>query len=173
MQVAFKRELREEVCIGGFVRKTTLMLFSMFSLFLVAPTRFMGQTTASGKFVVNFSITLDASISSTAKIACQASAEVSDGPNGAKNVLHETASVLATRSGATATCTVNIPYSWDLLTESTDTVVLGFQLTAPVEVPTGAPTQLLPSRISIQPRYAAIAVPAPGSTTTENLTVTF
>lgn len=145
----------------------------LFSALLVAPTQFLGQSTTSGKFVVNFSITVDASISSSAKIACQASAEVSDGPNGAKNVIHETATVLATRSGSTATCTVDIPYSWDLLTESTDTVVLGFQLTSPVEVPTGSPTQLLPARVSAQPRFTAIPVPANGSTTTENLTLTF
>jgi hypothetical protein len=151
--------------------KKTLFTVLM-SIFLTAATQSMwGQ--ATGKIVVNFSIAVDASISSTANIACQASAEVSDGPASAKNLIHETATVLATRSGSTATCTVNIPYSWNLVTATTDKVVLGYQITAPVEVPTGSVTSTLPARVSEQPRYAAIPVPISGSTTTEDLTVTF
>jgi hypothetical protein len=153
------------------VSKRTLFTV-LISIFLTAATQSMwGQTT--GKIVVNFSITVDASISPTANIACQASAEVSDGAAGAKNLIHETATVLATRSGSTATCTVDIPYSWNLVTPTTDKVVLGYQITAPVEVPTGSVTSTLPARVSEQPRYAAIPVPLSGSTTTEDLTVTF
>lgn len=152
------------------IRKT---LFAIaLSMFVAAATHSM-QAQTSGTFVVNFTITVNATISSTANIGCQASAEVSDGPSGAKNLIRETASVVATRSGSTATCSVNIPYSWILTTASTDKVVLGYIITAPVEVPAGMPSQQYPQRISAQPRYASIAIPASGTTTTEDLTITF
>jgi hypothetical protein len=153
------------------VSRRTLIITVLLSLFMAGATHSMwGQTT--GTIVVNFSITVDATISSTAGIGCHAAASVSDGPTGAKNLINEAAGVLATRTGSTASCTVNIPYSWNLVTPTTDKVILAYSITAPAEVPPGSPSSL-PTRVSEQTRFAAISVPASGSITTENLTVTF
>jgi hypothetical protein len=127
--------------------------------------------TYTGTFVFNFTITVSADISSTAKIACQATAIVNDGAGTAtENYITEQATVIATRSGSTATCSPTIPYSWILNTESTDTVVLAYAISAPSEASTSAQ---LPSRYSSQNNFADISVPATGTTTTETLTPTF
>jgi len=168
--VGMKRNSNVEV----FVSKKTLIAISFSMFLMVAAAQSMSaQTTTGGTIVVNFSITVDATLSPTANIGCSASADVYDGPSTARNVIHEAASVLATKSGSTATCTLNIPYSWSLLTPTTDKIILGFNIVAPVEIPPGTPSAALPSRVSNQPRYAAIPVPVNGTTTTENLTLTF
>jgi hypothetical protein len=126
-------------------------------------------TTFSGKFVFNFTITVDATIASTAKIECLATALVEDNvTGGSPNIITEEAAVVATRSGTTATCTVNIPYSWSLVTGSTDKVNLGYTIQAPSEV---AATAALPARISSQQNFASISIPT--GTTTETITATF
>ena len=128
-------------------------------------------TTFTGKFVFKFTITVDATIAATAKIACSASAAVDDNlTGGAPSFISEAAVALATRSGSTATCTVNIPYSWNLTTASTDTVTLGYSIIAPIEV--AVVTGALPSRTS-SANLASIKVPANGATTTETITATF
>jgi hypothetical protein len=128
-------------------------------------------TTFAGKFIFSFTITVDATISSTAKIACSASATVEDNITGGNpNFILEEASALATRSGSTATCTVNIPYSWNLATGSSDKVMLAYTISAPAEASASAS---LPSRLSEVEDFATIAVPTTGTTTTETVTATF
>ena len=80
--------------------------------------------TFGGKFVFNFTITVSSTLASTAKILCEASASTEDAAT--LNFITETASVTATRSGSTATCTVTIPYSWNLTSSSSDKVSLTY-----------------------------------------------
>jgi hypothetical protein len=126
-------------------------------------------TTSTGTFVFNFTITVKANISSTAKIQCTATATVFDASTG--NEIIEQDTVLATRSGSTATCSPTIPYSWNLGSSSTDKVALGWIIISPSEASTI--TSTLPSRVSEQFSFASISIPANGSTTTETLTPTF
>ena len=127
--------------------------------------------TFAGKFVFNFTITVDATISSTAKIVCTATATVEDNlTGGSPNFIIETASALATRSGTTATCTVNIPYSWSLATGTTDNITLGYNLEAPVEA---SATTSLPSRGSSMSNFKTMKVPTTGTTSTFAPTPTF
>lgn len=118
-----------------------------------------------GKFVFNFTITVSSTLASTAKILCEASASLEDVAS--LNFITETASVTATRSGSTATCTVNIPYSWNLSSASTDKVSLSYQIIG------GVPTATIPlaTRTSGQ-SLKQIAVPANGAITTETITAT-
>lgn len=126
--------------------------------------------TFGGSFVVSFTISVKSSIASTAKIACSVSATVVDNAaSGAPNIIEEQAAVLATRSGTSATCTVTIPYSWNLGTSTTDKVTLSYNLSAPAEATT---TTLYPQRLSLQ-NIATIAVPANGKITNEAVTATF
>jgi hypothetical protein len=125
------------------------------------------QATFGGKFVFSFTINVQATIASTAKIGCGASATVVDGATGI--VIIEQAGALATRSGSTATCTVNIPYSWNLSSGSTDKVSLTYTIQAPVEAAAAAS---FPNRYSNQ-GLGSISVPANGTTTTETITATF
>jgi len=123
-------------------------------------------TTFTGTFVFNFTITVKANISSTAKIQCTATALVLDGTTSFNEII-ESDTVQATRTGSTATCSPTIPYSWNLTNGSSDKVSLGWTISAP----SGSTT--LPARLSSQTSFASISVPANGSTTTETLTPTF
>jgi len=86
---------------------------------------------------------------------------------GSGNEIIESDTVLATRSGSTATCSPTIPYSWNLASSSCDKES---DLSAPAEA-TG--TAVLPARTGEQLGFASISVPVSGTTTTETLTPTF
>jgi hypothetical protein len=120
----------------------------------------------TGKFVFSFTITVSSSISASAKIGCSATTTLIDVST--SNFFEEEAAVLATRSGSTATCTVTIPYSWNLKSASSDKVTLAYSIDAPVEA---TATTALPMRLSSQ-TIGTIAVPAPGATTTETIVAT-
>jgi hypothetical protein len=123
-------------------------------------------TVTTGKFVISYTITISSALASTAKIACIATASLADATTG--NFITEEAGVLATKSGTTATCTVTIPYSWNLGSPSSDKVTLTYSIQAPVEAT--ASTQF-PQRLSTQ-SIGTIAVPANGATTNETVTAT-
>lgn len=122
-------------------------------------------TTFGGKFVFNFTITVSSTLASTAKIGCQATASLEDVVSLTSTL--ETASAVATRSGSTATCTVTIPYSWNLSSPTSDKVSLTYSIIA------GAATTVnpLPARTS-EHSFGPISVPANGATTTEPITAT-
>src|SRR5215469_10974 len=123
----------------------------------------------TGKLVFSFTITIQSSITSS-NIACEASADIDDlGSGGQGPLITEAAAVAATRSGSTATCTVTIPYSWNLLNSSTDKVQLSYAISVPSTGFSGASG--LPGRIS-QNIFGTIKVPANGSTTTETIKAT-
>lgn len=75
-------------------------------------------TTFGGKFVFNFTITVSSTLASTAKIGCEVTASLEDAAS--LNSILETASVVATLSGSTASCTVTVPYSWNLSSSTSD-----------------------------------------------------
>lgn len=134
----------------------------------VAATDEPATTTFTGTLVFNLTITVKANIASGAKIQCTATASLLD--VGTSNEIIEQDTVLATRTGTTATCSPTIPYSWNLASSSSDKVSLGFIISAPSEA-TG--TSVLPSRVSEQLSFASISIPVNGATTTETLTPTF
>jgi len=120
----------------------------------------------TGKFEVSFTITVDSTIASTAVISCSVSAVVED-DDGIGNLIGETAAVGVTRGTAsTVSCTVDIPYSWILLSPASDTVKLTYVINVPGEAATA--TALLPSRVSSQEVSpgTTFRIPATGSTTT-------
>jgi hypothetical protein len=116
----------------------------------------------TGKFVVNFSITVASSIPSADTIGCEVTADVEG--------ITETAAVAATRTAATAKCLVTIPYSWILVSPTTDEIELQYDITNDNSA-LGVPSAL-PIRISHHP-IAALKVPANGAVTTETVTATF
>lgn len=126
--------------------------------------------TFTGKLVFSFTITISSTLPTTDTVACEASASLSDvGAAGQGPIINELAAVAATRSGSTATCTVNIPYSWSLINSSTDAVQLSYVISVPTAAITG--TNGLPARVSTR-TFASIKVPASGMTTTETIKAT-
>lgn len=124
-----------------------------------------GVTPTTGKIVVNFAIKLITPVTTGGTLVCSVSSsavEISSTTGQLTAEIFEEASAKATVSGATATCSVNIPYSWNLLTPTKDTASLQYTLTL-----ANSPT--LPSRVSSQfvvPFAGMIKVPASGTTST-------
>ena len=119
------------------------------------------STTVTGKLVFTTTITLSSTFPAADVIACTGEAILVDLGSGGEII--ETAAVAATRIGTTATCTVTIPYSWNLVTPTTDMVSVGFNINVPATPST--PAALLPNRLSRQ-GLGSIKVPANGTTTT-------
>jgi len=116
----------------------------------------------TGKFVFNLTINVVSSLPSNEVIVCSATANVFDIPS--ITTITEEASVVASRSGSKATCTVTIPYSWPLSTASQDKVGLGFSVSA------NSTTGVL-GRLSNH-SLPSIKVPSSGATTTQTLNAT-
>jgi len=126
-------------------------------------------TTRAGKLVFSFTITIASALPTTSNILCSASANlIDDGVSlSALRTIIESATVAATRTGSTAKCTVTIPYSWSLVTPTTDAVSLAYVVQA-----TGVTTAAgMVSRDSTQ-SLGSIAVPLNGATTTHTIAVT-
>jgi len=119
-------------------------------------------TPTTGTYVFSFTITLTSTIGTSTKIVCSASILVSG--DTLLTSIQQTAAVAATRSGSTATCTVNIPYAWSLGNPATDKITPVYTIQAPVEGAT-VPTPF--HYVHVQER--AIALPANGATTTETV----
>jgi hypothetical protein len=81
-------------------------------------------TTYSGTIEVTVTITLKTALPKGGTIACTVGATaISENETATENVAFtEGASSIATVSGSTATCKVNIPYSWVLFTPSTTVI---------------------------------------------------
>ncbi len=111
-------------------------------------------SSVTGKFIVKFTISVQSPIGSTSPITCSVTAS-SFGTSGS---IVESGTAPATRSGASATCTVQISYKFPSAPAGT-TVSLSYAIQ-------GGSTTF---RISDQP-IATIAVPASGATTSYSLT---
>ena len=136
------------------------------------------QTTAAnvapttGTFVVNFAITIQSSFPANTTITCSVTANadnVSTNPVGS-SVFIEQASTTAAISGASASCSVTIPYSWTLATPASDHVGLGYTITA--STPAAAPIVALTTLRYSSQEIATIPVPASGTTTTQSVAAT-
>lgn len=122
-------------------------------------------TPTTGKFVVNVTIQVSSALPTNAVIACLVSAGVDDATSGGfANVVVAT----ATRSGNTATCKLNMPYSWDLANASKDMVKFDLEVGAG----TGKEGSNVFSTESFTAPMTTIKVPANGATTTQNVTTT-
>jgi hypothetical protein len=118
-----------------------------------------------GKLVFNFTITIQSSIPTSSPITCTAIAETieTNTTTYQEKTFMEDATVPATRSGSTATCSVPVPYSWNLSTPASDAMDLSFY----VEAGSSASA----SRLSEQ-SLTTIKIPGNGATTTEAVKVT-
>jgi hypothetical protein len=124
-------------------------------------------TTVTGTFKVVISIKVVSVIPTDDLILCKVTASVS----GADSNTTEAYQVAATRSTGAATCTVTIPYSWELESPTTDTVNLAYDITnseaALLEVTT-PPVRETIQNITKPP----ISIPANGTVTTKDVSVT-
>ncbi len=125
---------------------------------------FLPLTTYTGKFVVNFTITISSAVPTGTTIACDVGVLVIDTAGDITDDL----AVTATRNGSTATCSVTLPYSWSL-TAATDTVYVSYDISAPPQPL--ASTSTYPRRYTAHP-ISKITVPANGATTTYTVTPT-
>ena len=105
------------------------------------------STAVTGTLKITGTMTVVSGILTTAPISCQATAVVVADPNGP---ITDTVTSTATRSGATATCAMLIPYEWILQT-LTDNVTLSVSVFAQTRVHTR--------------QLATFTVPANGVTT--------
>jgi hypothetical protein len=121
-------------------------------------------TPQTGTIVVNFTITIKSAIPATFPISCGATATVTEVSIAGVNIISDEADVVATRTGATAKCTVTIPYSWAVQNPATAKVSLNYTLGA--SKPTATSGFL--TRLSVG-TIASIPVPANGSTTTQTV----
>jgi len=125
----------------------------------------LATTTYTGTIVVNFTITVSSAIPATDQIGCVAGASVFD--TAALNGLVDIAGTAVTRgTGTTVTCSVTLPYSWKLASGSTDSVILGYSITSPVDFST--PAGEWPHRAGSR-SIGSIKVPVSGTTTTETV----
>jgi len=162
---------RADSGIAGFVDPMT----GTFTPVHAAPASVPGAattaaTTYSGKLVFNFNVTVKSTIPATDTISCRANAIILDNPVaiGVITAVQDAASVTATRNGATAKCTVSIPYAWTLSNGPTDQVVISYGLSAGGLSVVGNPFQ---SRSTGQ-GLGNFAVPANGTTSTFAVTAT-
>jgi hypothetical protein len=124
-------------------------------------------STLTGKFVFNFTITVESTIASTSQIGCFAGVSTTDTTN--LNNVSDFAAVAVTRgSGTTVKCTVTIPYSWKLGSPTTDMVHLSYTIGSPLQL---GITTAYPNREGAQ-SLGTIKVPLNGATTTETITAT-
>lgn len=134
----------------------------------MAPSSVKASTTSptTGTYKFDFTITLASTIASTTKIACIAQIQVTGDTQ--LSGIQQTAASAAIVSGKTATCSVEIPYSWDLANPTTDKLVRLYSIEAPVESTVGTPLPYHAGHLNL----GSIPMPANGAITTEVLTAT-
>jgi hypothetical protein len=136
--------------IIGFIDQQTGVIKPLMST--ATPEVAAASVLVTGTLKVTGTVTiLSPSIGPTTPVTCGATAVVATDANGP---ITETATSLATRSGATATCTVLVPYEWLLQSAAVDRVVLS------VSVSSVSTSQRVHTR-----QLASFNVPANGTTT--------
>ncbi len=121
-----------------------------------------GTLSASGTLVVSLKITIVSALAGSDQIQCSANANLALNA-GLGGIVTEDASTQASRTGATTSCKITIPYSWNGFL-STDTVSIGYSIVALTTAGGDA-------RDSFHP-IATIKVPKSGSTTTFSVNAT-
>ena len=123
-------------------------------------------TTVTGTITATITITLVSS--GIANPGCVLTVGVQDAVStGGPRSLSEASVVAATGTGSTRTCTVSVPYSWSLATQSSDFMQTSYEITG-LPLLTAKP----PDRTSVLAPLDTRAVPANGTTTTLNISVT-
>jgi hypothetical protein len=116
-----------------------------------------------GDFKVTFNITVKSALPATAAITCIFTASTTDLASGL--TMNDSMSVVATGTGASRKCVLDMFYSWPLASAASDTVSLSYSITASGTGTSGPVTresfQTLPSK-----------KPATGGITTETITAT-
>jgi hypothetical protein len=120
-------------------------------------------TPTTGTFVFNVTITVSSKLPTTAVISCTVFGGVDDLLTGDFTNFVE---VPAVRKGNTATCTLTVPYEWDLGEASKDVVNLNLEVDASSGSTTGSYEEDFDNPLITMP------VPANGTTTTKNITTT-
>ena len=139
------------------------------------------QPTTTGKFVFDVEITISSPGISRGLVSCQASVELVSYSSGLPYA-EDDAAVRATLKGSTGSCSIPVPYDWQVRS-SQDYVTLKVTLTAGPS--SGLPSNLhlyscnacagvagLPARISEKDVGGRMLVPLGGATTTESLAFT-
>jgi hypothetical protein len=153
--------------VPGYLNPRTGVVHSIRHHRLLGAAAPPATTTYSGTIVVNFTITVSSAIARTAQIGCVASASVVDA--GTDNGIVEGAGAAVTRgTGSTVTCSVTIPYSWNLASANLDTVALAYSVTSSVDF--SAPAGEWPHRAGAQ-SLGSIGVPVSGTNTTKTVSV--
>jgi hypothetical protein len=124
-------------------------------------------TARTGTLVYNLTITVKSTLGASTTIVCAAEASTTEAST--NHTFFDYKILQATRSGSTATCSVSIPYSWNLTTASSDKISEFFAVGFPGE--DFLSERDLPARVTLQ-EVGQIAVPASGTTTTVTAAVT-
>jgi hypothetical protein len=119
-------------------------------------------TPTTGTFVFNVTIAVSSALPTSAVISCSVFGGVDDAAGDFTNFVETT----ATRKGNTATCTVTVPYEWDLEDASKDIVDLDLEIDATASSATGGYEE------DFDAPAITMAVPANGTTTTKTITTT-
>ena len=93
----------------------------------------------AGRIVLTLTATLTTSFPGTEVFSCGLNATVGDVSTGL--TFSDTIFVTATRSGSTLSCTVTLPYSWDLVAPTSDTMLVLYTINA-VNGTAGNPTRV-------------------------------
>jgi len=127
----------------------------------------------TGKLVVAFTIKLVTPVPTGGSLFCIVIAAVSDVSTTFQlnNQISEEATTKATVSGGTATCTVTIPYSWNLTNAAKDTVDLQYDLDMAGSVTSPGFLTRTSSQFVV-PGAGAIKVPANGATSSFKVAAT-
>ena len=119
----------------------------------------------TGSIVLNVTIQVSSSLSTTAKFFCSSDTAVSDSLTGGWTAV---VTVTGSRVGNTVTCKLTIPYSWDLGAPTTDTMAVDLIVDTTVGT---AGTSGFYEEENTMP-VVTMKVPPNGTTTTKNITTT-
>jgi hypothetical protein len=122
-------------------------------------------TPTTGTFVFNVTITVSSKLPTTAVISCGVSGGVDDTLTGFFSNYVE---IAAKRTGNTATCTLTVPYSWDLGQPTKDVVDMDLS----VDASAGSYGTSGYYQEDFSAPAITMAVPANGATTTKNISTT-
>jgi hypothetical protein len=131
-------------------------------------------TPTTGTLVYKFTITLKSPLPKNALVLCSAGGDIVETGFSADE---QGLGIATLESGDTYTCSVSMPYSWQLKTASTDKIILSYKaqtyeaLQVTAANGTGTIVTSTAGRASSQ-TIAEIPVPANGATTTETVSVT-
>ena len=147
-----------------------LVVFCAFALGLASPVFAqhaenavpLATTTAAGKLVFTFTVTVDSTLPKNGVLVCTASASV-------ESYTQKAIGIVSNPVAGKNTCVVNMPYSWSLATQSTDKIALsasaevdfGYEATAE----NGTATVVEPVALDkVNANLPSISVPTAAST---------